>query len=116
MNYELKQYSFGETIGKTFNLYFNNFIKLFLIALLCQVPVALMNHFVGFGAMARGMVPEIGPLYFVKIALFFLTSLVVTSILAALVIKLVAKSLLENSSFGSSIRTDSVGSLILPII
>lgn len=47
MVYELREYSFGETIGKGFNLYFNNFIQIFIISLLCQIPLFLFMNYTG---------------------------------------------------------------------
>lgn len=42
MVYELREYSFGETIGKGFNLYFNNFLQILIVSLLCQIPLFLL--------------------------------------------------------------------------
>jgi MFS family permease len=45
MNYELKKLTFGETIGKAFNMYLDNFIALFFIVLICSLPTMIMNFF-----------------------------------------------------------------------
>lgn len=45
MVYELREYSFGETIGKGFNLYFNNILLIFIISLLCQIPLLLLMEY-----------------------------------------------------------------------
>lgn len=38
MNYELRELSFSEIIGKSFNLFSNNFVTLFLICFITQLP------------------------------------------------------------------------------
>jgi hypothetical protein len=116
MNYELKQYSFGETIGKTFNLYFNNFIALVFVSLLCQIPVALMAQFSGFVDMARGVTPVIEPGFFIKVGLYIIVAIMATPLITAWVIRLAARKFLEDSPLLERSRTDSVWSLILPII
>lgn len=50
MRYELRQYSFGGTIGKGLNLYFNNFGALVLVSLLSRVPEFIVDQLTGFSA------------------------------------------------------------------
>ncbi|MGD8401199.1 MAG: hypothetical protein PVH64_09755 [Bacillota bacterium] len=114
MNYELRQYSFGETIGKAFNLYFNNFMILVLISLLCQMPVVFMFQFAGLLNLSQGLQPD-WPAFLIKMALFGLTGLVVWAFLTAIVINLVAKKFLEASSGSIAHQTASGLSLILPV-
>ncbi len=44
MSYELKNYSFGQTIGKSFNLYLNNFIPLAIISFILLIPSSIFNY------------------------------------------------------------------------
>jgi hypothetical protein len=45
MKYELKHLSTGQLIGESFNIYFNNFLPLFLISLIIYIPSFLYNIF-----------------------------------------------------------------------
>lgn len=60
MNYELRQYSFGETIGKGFNLFFNNFVALVLAALICQLPVIVLAEVFGLTTLGQSPIVESG--------------------------------------------------------
>ncbi len=44
MSYELKEYSFEETIGKSFNLYFSNFIILFICSFIINIPSSYISE------------------------------------------------------------------------
>jgi hypothetical protein len=116
MNYELKQYSFGETIGKAFNLYFNNFIALVSISFLCQALLVLMFQLAGFINLAQGVQPDNVLAFFIKTLLFGLTSLIVWAFLTAIVINMVAKKFLGPDSDSIARQTASSLSLIFPVI
>ncbi len=45
MKYELRNYSFGETIGKGFNLYFDNFLYVIGISLILYLPAYYLGFF-----------------------------------------------------------------------
>jgi hypothetical protein len=53
MKYELRKLSFGETLGTAFNLYFDNFVPLFVISLVCNFPSLLFLHTSGIGGMGN---------------------------------------------------------------
>jgi hypothetical protein len=53
MKYELRRLSFGETLGQAFNLYFDNFVPLFLISLICSLPTILFMHTTGIGTIGN---------------------------------------------------------------
>lgn len=44
MKYELQDHSFGQTLGKTFNIYLENFLPLVLIALVVQTPSIYIQY------------------------------------------------------------------------
>jgi hypothetical protein len=43
MNYELKQYSFGQTIGITFSHFFNHLVQICLITLIVNIPTIILG-------------------------------------------------------------------------
>lgn len=87
MKYELKAYSFGDTIGQGFNLYFNNFIFLFLISLIGLVPMTIFGYYI--------QNPGISNMF---IALFILSIVIyipISVIISGLIIHVVAKKYLD---------------------
>lgn len=108
MGYELRQYSFGATIGKGFNLYFTNFIQILLISVLCKIPMAIsimfwnQSHFtVGTGAVA---------------ILAMIMSAITKAILSAFIIYLVSKNFLEGDTLSLVKGPPSILPLVFPII
>lgn len=112
MIYELKEYSFGETIGKGFNLYFNNFIQIFLISILCQIPLMLIMRFNNWLNPAR---LAIGSYNFIQIGMLALVNITIQSILAACVIYLISKKFLDDSSTPLNQKSVSIMRLIIPV-
>lgn len=115
MNYELRQYSFGETIGKGFNLYFNNFIPIVLVSLLCQVPNVLFNRATNFIKDTSNF-SFIDANYFVQMIGIFLASILVQCFLSAYIIHWVSKKFLENNPAGPDYHITSIFPYILPVI
>ncbi|HEX3047169.1 MAG TPA: hypothetical protein VHY08_20615 [Bacillota bacterium] len=112
MNYELRQYSFGETIGKGFNLYFNNFISIVLVSILCQIPVAILMA--GMSSdLSQG---TIGASYFINFGLFFFTSIIVSAFLSAYIIHVVSKRFLETNPTNQDTISRSILPYVFPII
>jgi len=112
MIYELKEYSFGETIGKGFNLYFNNFIQIFLISLLCRAPLILVMRYFNWlnpDQLAKSF-------NFARFGVVMPTSLITQSILSAWIIYLVSKKFLEDSSIFSDQKAISFLPKLFPII
>lgn len=115
MSYELKQYSFGQTIGKGFNLYFDNFIPIALLSLICQIPMLLYAYYQKtmifdtthqFGSFLAGVV-TMG------------INVTLEAVLSAFIVYLVAKKYLEGSldmSRCQPAQKTSFFSLILPVI
>jgi hypothetical protein len=102
VRYELKPYAFGQTIGKGFNLYFENFIPIVLVAMLCQIPSALyvyLNH-----AMTPPAVHSLNAAFLLHYLLpligqamaFSFVNVVVGGFLSAYIICRVANRFLEN--------------------
>ena len=113
MIYELKEYSFGGTIGKGFNLYFDNFLQIFLISLLCQIPLMLVmpsNNWV----MEPGRV-ERAVAYIIQIAAFALLNVIIQAFLSAFVISLISQKFLENSGTVFEAKFTSILRLIFPV-
>jgi hypothetical protein len=106
MGYELREYSFGETIGKGFNLYFNNLPPLFPIALLCQIPSVLLINW-----QPVAVKPEWG-----KLAIFFLLNTFCQSFLSAGIIYLVSRKFLKERELSFNQNMGSILSLIMPLI
>jgi hypothetical protein len=112
MSYELKQYSFGETIGKGFNLYFNNFISVVLVSILCQIPVAILMGSM-FSDLSRG---TIGASYFYNMGLLFFLSIIVGAFLSAYIIHVVSGKFLEIVPAGQYNISRSILPYVFPII
>ena len=112
MSYELRQYSFGETIGKGFNLYFNNFISIVLVSLLCQLPMALLLNNIS-SDISRG---TFGASYFYNLGLLMVLNIVVSAFLSAYIILLVSKKFLDINPAGPENRSTSILPYIFPII
>lgn len=100
MGYELRRYSFGETIGKGFNLYFNHFGALVLVSLLCRVPEFIVDQLTGFSA------PSSVPFMDLNATLRFLSSLGINLLMTAItgaisggfVIYIVARKMMDGES------------------
>lgn len=111
MNYELRELSFGETIGRAVNLYLDNFLPLFLITVVGQIPmVFVMNWFtieiVKAGGSQNALM-SLMPVYFAGIigVLFFAIALTGFSI------KVIANRYLDKpADLGGSL------SAILPLL
>ena len=110
MKYELRQLSFGETLGQAFNLYFDNFAALFMIALVSNIPIILVIHttgLYGLGAMSinRGL----------SFLLLIVLSLAMTIICTALTIEVISKKYLKQHE-GIGQYINNVLPLIFPIL
>jgi hypothetical protein len=114
MNYELRQYSFGETIGKGFNLYFNNFIAIVLVSLLCQIPTVfiakLSNSVTSFADLS-----EIGG-YLARLMGIMVLTIIAQGFLSAFIIHWVSQRFLEDSSTGGNNNITSLFPRIIPVI
>lgn len=112
MNYELKQYSFGETIGKGFNLYFNNFISIIFISLICHAVEIYLTRYLNFIHPSR---PFSGIQYFLNIGVTSFFNTTFEFILSAWIVHLVSKKFLESSSIATDNKKTSILPIILPI-
>lgn len=115
MNYELRQYSFGQTIGKGFNLYFDNFIPVVLVSLVCQIPLMLVLGFGDFLKVSDYSAVDIMG-YFGNLLFIMFWSFISQGIVSAYVIQLTAKRFLENSPTGGDNSLTSIFPIILPVI
>jgi hypothetical protein len=115
MNYELKQYSFGDTIGKGFNLYFDNFVFVVLVSLLCQVPTVLFIRLTKF-IKASSDPSSIGAGYFGQLMVMIVLSIIEQGFLSAFIIDWISKKFLESSPAIGKNRITSILPLILPAI
>ena len=92
MKYELRTLSFGQVLGEAFNLYFDNFPALFLIALFSNMPEIILE-------LSSDIKASMGN---VVVVMF---RLAVNSLTAALVIELVSRKYLkQHQTFGSYIK------------
>ncbi len=114
MNYELRQYSFGETIGKGFNLYFNNFIAFVLVSLLCQVPTILFYKFINSTSPPTDL-SGLGS-YLAQLMVAVVFNIVVQGFLSAYIIHLVSKKFLESNPTGRDNNITSIFPYIFPVI
>lgn len=110
MKYELRRLSFGETLGQAFNLYFDNFIPLFLISFVCSLPTILFMHTTGIGTIGdTTLSPALSGLILV------LLNLSMTTLCTALTIELISKRYLkQHQGIGQYIQ--NVLPFIFPII
>ncbi len=85
MKYELRNYSFGQTIGKGFNLFFDNFLYVVGISLIFYTPLFYLNFFSDtFEIEGSNVTYYYGQLYYIIIGFF----------LSALTLKIVSKKYL----------------------
>jgi hypothetical protein len=84
MKYELRRLSFGETLGQAFNLYFDNFIPVFMISFVCSLPTILFMHTTGIGTDDVALNPLLSRL------ILILLSLSMTTLCTALTIELIS--------------------------
>ncbi|NLW48115.1 MAG: hypothetical protein GXY86_12380 [Firmicutes bacterium] len=109
MIYELREYSFGETIGKGFSLYFNNFIQIFVISLLCQIPLfLLMNYFGIFDLEEISFTFDTA-----RYLTVYFANIITKLVLSAWITYFVSQKFLEDSSIVPNPRS---GGLILLLI
>jgi len=110
MKYELRRLSFGETLGQAFNLYFDNFVPLFMISLVCSLPGILFIHTTGIGTAGNeGVNPFLTQLILV------LLSLSMTTLCTALTVELISKRYLkQHQGIGQYIQ--NVLPFVFPII
>jgi hypothetical protein len=109
MKYELRRLSFGETLGQAFNLYFDNFIPVFMISFVCSLPTILFMHTTGIGTADVALNPLLSRL------ILILLSLSMTTLCTALTIELISKRYLkQHQGIGQYIQ--NVLPFILPII
>jgi len=110
MKYELRRLSFGETLGQAFNLYFDNFIPLFMISLVCGLPTILFMYGTGIGTGNYSMINQ-----YLGTLILSVLSLCMTTICTALTIELISKRYLKQHH-GIGQYIENVLPFILPII
>jgi hypothetical protein len=110
MNYELRKYSFGETLGKGINLYLDNFIPIVLVSIICDIPTVILT--------INTSRPEVtlDASYFIKLFLNMGISIVIGAILSGFIIHLVSKKFLETIPDSPKSVSISFLPLILPVI
>jgi len=110
MKYELRRLSFGETLGQGFNLYFDNFVPLFMISFVCSLPTILVMHTTGIGTYGDVTFnPALSRM------ILLLLNLSMTTLCTALTIELISKRYLkQHQGIGRYIQ--NVLPFILPII
>lgn len=95
MSYELKRYSFGQTIGKGFNLYFENFLPIALVSLLCEIPI-FFPRYIYLVPREYFFTSIAGPI--IQAAVFAFATLFANGILSAFIVNIVSNKFLENSA------------------
>ncbi|MCP4147382.1 MAG: hypothetical protein GY757_06490 [bacterium] len=110
MKYELKQLSFGETLGQAFNLYFDNFIALFTISFLSNLPSIMFQKYYITATASSTDSQRVMLMIF-----WFLVMGAVGILNSALSIELISKKYLgEHQSIGQYIR--NVLPFLFPIV
>lgn len=110
MKYELRRLSFGETLGQVFNLYFDNFVPLFLISLVSTLPFIVVT----FIRIESGVYYS-GSNRLIEALTFLIIFVVLNTLCTALTIELISKRYLkQHQSIGTYVR--NVLPFILPII
>jgi hypothetical protein len=110
MKYELRRLSFGETLGQAFNLYFDNFVPLFMISLVGSLPTILFIHTTGIG-----LTGEMARITVLSVLIPVLLYLSMTTLCTALIIELISKRYLkQHQGMGQYIQ--NVLPFIFPII
>jgi hypothetical protein len=110
MKYELRRLSFGETLGQAFNLYFDNFVPLFLISLVSTLPLIVFT----FIRIESGMYYSESN-RFIAVLTFLIIFIVVNTLCTALTIELISKRYLkQHQCIGTYVR--NVLPFILPIV
>lgn len=110
MKYELRYLSFGETLGQTFNLYFDNFIPLIVISFVSTLPGFVFAHFVKFSEVGDPSLSQI-----LALILFFVLFVGIYMLCSALMIELISKKYLKQHQ-GVGQYIGNVMPLIFPII
>jgi hypothetical protein len=90
MKYELRRLSFGETLGQAFNLYFDNFVALFMISLVCSLPAIFFMHITGFDGMSEPSISQA-----LSSLILFILNLSMATLCTALTIELISRRYLK---------------------
>jgi hypothetical protein len=108
MKYELKEHSFGNTIGQGFNLYFDNLIFLFLVSIIAHIPMYIWTY------LSLPVEPGSSGLYRYLI-INFLISLIIGSFISGIIIHVISKKYL-NEKISSRDYLSRTLPLVLPIL
>ena len=114
MKYELKTLSFGETFGRAFNMYIDNFIALFTVCLVLNIPLIFLTVYINHISVTARLEGNLIPLFTgftVLIIIFFICSAAETG----LIIKYVSHQYLGKKINPRDFLT-SIKSSLLPII
>lgn len=109
MNYELKELSFGELIGRAVNLYLDNFVSLFLVTLVGQIPsIFLLSWFTekSAGLSSSGLL-EIMPVFYLGTVIITLFSVALTGF---------STKIIANRYLGREINFNEIISAVLPLV
>jgi hypothetical protein len=85
MKYELKALSFGDTVGRAFSIYIDNFIQVFIISLISQVPNLLFLVLIGLFNSLLSNEPVL--FYFLFILLYFVLIIITNSLHTGFIIE-----------------------------
>ncbi len=121
MKEELRLYSFGEILGKSFNLYFSNFIQIVLISVLAYLPLAIVVAtfvlaFPILGSFDDNLDPKEG-IQFVIASSAFLLLFVVSSVYVSIyIVQLTSKRYLDEQVHIKQLALSSFRFIIPAII
>ena len=111
MAFELREYSFGETLGKGFNLYFNNFLNLVIFSLILTIPEVIFYTYI-FPMDPEAIKTAANPFkIFGVMWIGIVYSMFKYVILSGYIIKFISDKLIENRSKDSSALSE-----IIPIL
>jgi hypothetical protein len=119
MSYELKEYSFGQSIGKAFNLYFENFIPIVLVSIIVKIPETFFSIMQVLFLKPVSSYTNYNPAYYITLILIsfgsFLFIMVGSGFLSGFITHILSKKILGKEITSGDYSTN-IFPLILPII
>jgi len=113
MKYELKALSFGDTIGKAFNMYIDNFVPLFSICFISNIPLIFLTLYFSQSLAAFYSEQAYTPL-FVSVLFYGTGFFIISAVQSGIIINFIAYKYLEKEIRGKEFL-NNIKSCILPI-
>lgn len=113
MKYELKVYSLGQTIGQGFNLYFDNFIFLFVVSLITNLPIIFLTFIMQKLVLAADSSSQAMVLGVTVVTV--LLSMIIGVFISGIIIQVISKKYL-NEKVSSQDYLKKIIPLVFPLI